>query len=379
MKHTRSKFFSGAIMLSIFLIAVSTIIYISNLNPNNESTLSSPPKIDAPDYLTSEETELGKVTEIKFKLANLGGRPLLLNKFRKNCACDNLGVKEGDEYVVLESLLLGPGESADVKLSQSIRGVIGKETVSSLSFATNDPARPEVFIPIRIPTLTAGAICIPKVIDFGTLIDGQKKELFFDVFDQNGENRAVERVACDIPHIIKPTFLLPSDCPNPPKSNLTRPFLGRVKLEIITKKPTVVQGVVSVFLQSRPGLPDSVQVAGTISSMVEFAPTCLILPKQSGAGPLYAGTCLIRSNFSEFSIRIINCPPDLSVDIDQSKVSCSHMLKISLKNQTKAAQFKNRTIFNIQMIGVFGDTKIPVNFPVTFEDPNDNSHFNTRK
>ncbi len=364
MSYLRGKFLSGIAGLSILAGIICGTVQLIEVSVNRKDLKSDPPKVEAPNYLDLEEAELGKVAEIKFKLANVGGHPLLLNKFRKNCACDNLGVKEGDEYVVLESLLLGPGESADVKLSQTVRGLIGKEAVSSLSFATNDPTRPEVFIPIRIPTVTAGVFCVPNVVDFGTLKEGQKKELFFEVFDRENEKISVDRVVCDIPELVRSTFLSSLECPNPPESNPARPFLGLVKLEVVAKRPVIIQGSVSVYLQSRPHLPDTVEIAGRVASMIEIAPASFILPKQSGSGPIYEGTCSIRSNFSEFSIRVTKCPPDLLVDFDPSKKNSNHLLKISHRDPSKIAQIKTNTKLKISFVGIFNGTEIPFEIPI---------------
>lgn len=265
------------------------------------------------------------------------------------------------------TLTIESGRVADMRLVQRVRWEVGHEVKSAVTFRSNDPARPEATVVVRIPTVTGGVSFSPTVVTTGTLqVGGAAFESFVDVLDRGGQERRVDSVTSSHPHLIRVRFQPAAECPHPPTDLDAGKFLGRVVITVSTDRPEAVDGTVRVYLADRLDRPDVVAVRGRVAGLIETAPTAVVLPRHSEAGVLYKSSCVCRSPFGmPFTLSVRDCPPELAVTLAGTDSAAFHPVTISVPTPDRLPTKGGEVTFRITLVARFGEQSHEFTIPVT--------------
>jgi len=315
-------------LTGLFLLLVSN----SGLKWQNYSLWA--PRLEAPDLVSLAEAEIGELWEAKFIVSNQGSQPLQLTNFRKGCACDVLGTREGETLLDLSTLNLKPGESAEIVFIQKVRGEIGKEMASLVAFETNDPSKPTYSISFRIPKITGGLLIVPEFIDLGILKEGQEIESVLELFEDQSTANEIAKIESTSPKAIKTRFVSINESPYRPIDRPGKRFLGRIFINTYGDTVGNIDYFIKVFVKSRSELPDKIAVHGTVSKNIAFYPETVVIPHRSELFSSFHFSCAARSSFKiPFTMKVNYCPPGFVVKVDSLTPSTVHTIKISVNDQ----------------------------------------------
>ncbi len=274
------------------------------------------PVLELPPPLDLGERELGETVVARFTVANRGGGELLIDQVRVNCACSGLEREVEGQFVRVESLRLGPNEQTDLVLRLSVRGQAGSAVRNGVLFRTNDPDYPEAAVTAVVSRITGGVTAKPASVAFGAVPVGGEARRVFEVRDTAAKTRAIKRVVSASPERFS-ARLLPQESPSESTAEEgSGALLGRVEVTLLTQQIGPADGEVLVYLDDAVRQPDAVLVTGRVVAVVAASPSSLVLPRSSGAGPVYFGECLCRSNTGKpLSLTLDSAPPGVSAVI----------------------------------------------------------------
>ena len=275
------------------------------------SLTGSAPVYDAPAAVDTGDAEVGELAIARLTIANRGGGELVLEDIRTNCSCTGLERIDGDNFVAVSELRLGPGETVAVAVRVSVRQATNAPIRYAVRFRTSDPTQPEASIVITVPRSLLGLSVTPTDITFGSVPVGSDVREVIAVYDPRAPTRRIERIAATSNRVV--ARVLPDD------ANLatdTRRPLGRVEVVVRTDRPGSVDESIEVILTGAGRQPDPVRVSGRVSSPVEVSPPSVVLPVASGSGPIDHCTCVVRSTRGEaLDIKVLAHPTFIAVDV----------------------------------------------------------------
>lgn len=296
------------------------------------------PRLEAPDFISLPEAEIGGLSEAKFIVSNQGNQPLQLTNFRKGCACDVLGTREGETWVDLTALNLKPGESSEIVFIQKVRGEIGKAMASLVAFETNDPSQPTYSVSFRIPKITGGLLIVPEFIDIGIIKEGQEIESVLELYEDQSNVNEISKIETTSPKNIKTRFVPTNDSQYRPAERPGKRFLGRIFINTYGESAGNIDYFIKVFVKSRSELPDKISVHGKVSKNIEFFPEAVIIPHRSELDSSFRFSCAARSSFQKpFTLKVRHCPPGFTAQVNSSSPNTIHTIKISVTDTNKFA------------------------------------------
>ncbi len=272
------------------------------------------PVLDCPATVELGEYEQGQQAVARFSVANRGGGELVIDQVRaNNCACSGLEREVEGEFVRVETLRLGRGEQAELSTRIGVRGQANGPMRNLLTFRTNDPTRPKADIAVVITRVTGGVFTVPTSVVFADVPVGTGARQVVEVRDFAVRPRKIQRVSSSDPDrlIVR---LLEAESPGPAEEQpAAGALIGRLEISARTHEVGPMDGTVLIHLDDASHPPDSVPVIGRVVPLVAIAPASVVLPRASGAGPLYFAQCACRSTTGKpLALELLEAPAGLS-------------------------------------------------------------------
>jgi len=303
-------------LLVILLAASIAAVWSVAWRSNRSAALSAPtgvPAIRVPESIDLGECEAGQVAASEFDIANDGAADLNIAGVRASCSCTGLETRQPDgQYSKVEALTIPPGERKKLVVRLAVNGPPGESLTSVVYFQTDDPARPEVTLAVRLRRIRAGAFSQPVTFTFGTASAGQSVFKVVDIVDAVSPSRAVDRVATSNPELVRLTRI------PVPEAEAAAPggrIVARVRIDVATDTPADIDERVNVWLVNEaPSSPVSIRVLGRVAAPVEFAPkTLVLLPTTGGAR---RGMFLCLTHGRPAIVRVVECPPEFTAHVE---------------------------------------------------------------
>ena len=295
------------ILLTASIAAVWGVAWYSN-----RAAPPGVPIIRVPESIDLGECETGQVATSEFDIANDGTADLNIAGVRASCSCTGLETRQPDgRYSKVEALTLLPGERKTLAVRLAVNGPPDVALTSTVYFQTDDPARPEVTLAVRLRRVRAGAFSQPVAFAFGTASAGQSVSKVVDIIDGVSPPRAVDRIGTSNPELIGLTRI------PVPEAEATTPggvIVARVRIDVATRTPADIDERVNVWLVNEaPSSPVSVRVLGRVAAPVEFSPKTLVLLPTTG--DVRQGTFLCLTNGRPATVRVVECPPGFTAHV----------------------------------------------------------------
>jgi hypothetical protein len=252
------------------------------------------PIIECPAVVELGEQEVERVATGHVVIANRGRDDLQLGDIRSSCSCSGLERELNGDLVRLQELRLGAGESADLLLRVAVRGTPGESNRTAVTFATNDPERPEVRVEAVISRITGGVSSSPRTVIFGTVSVGGSASQLVEVRDKASLPRSIKAVESTNPQGFTVRLLPASSRKGAPALPEEGSVIGLVEVTLKTEAPLVADGGILVSLDES-SRPKWVPVLGRVAPLVEVSPALVVLPRFSSTGAVYSAECLCRS------------------------------------------------------------------------------------
>jgi len=279
--------------------------------------LSSDPVIDYPAKLDLGEHELGDQAVGRFTITNRGGNELIVDEIQTNCSCSGMEREHDGQYQRLESVRLKAGESADLAMRVTVRGVpAGAEMLNLIEFQTNDPAHPRGRIEVVVSHVTAGFSIFPPSIFLGIVPIGAQVRHLLEVRDTAAIPRTIERVTSTMPDRLTVRLLPIEEMPVDNKPNPKGSLVGGIEMLVDTAMAGEIRGALEVHLAGEQRNPDLVHVVGKVVAPIEIMPALLVLPRKSTAGPVYSANSICRSTRGEpLTLTVESAPLGLTAEV----------------------------------------------------------------
>jgi hypothetical protein len=274
------------------------------------------PRLEVPASVVVEECERGEIVERSFDVRNRGGGVLTLDQFRTGCACTVLEQVEGEKSAPVRTLSLRPGERARLSFRMAVRVPPGKELSEAAYFRTNDPERPEVSVLLTIRRVRGGLLASPPALAFGEVSLGSKALKTITVRDPASRPRQVVGVDSTDPSVFRVRFVpdsLPGDATEAGAEGVR---LGQIEVEVISPRAGFFSGGIRFLHSGENSEGLVVPVTARVAAAVEATPAAVLLPRSSGAGPVFYTDVLCRSTAGlPLELMSEDIPPGLTASV----------------------------------------------------------------
>ncbi|GEM_PF-3433912 len=289
------------------------------------SVLKLQPMIEYPSQLNLGDHEIGEQVVTRFTITNRGGGELVIDNIRTNCSCTGMEREQDGEFYRLESVRLKGGESADLVMRLSVRGVPpGAAQQSIVEFRCNDPTQPIGRIEVLVPRVFGGVSAMPASVVIGTFPVGQEVRHVVEVRDTANPPRRIERITTSSPDRIITRLMSPADQAVETTPNAAGNLIGLVEVIVDTQKPGDFNDTIQIHLAGETRLFDSIPVVGKAVAAVEAIPSLLVLPLTSTSGVTYSGKCVCRSTDGKpLTLAVESVPDGLTAEILSNQDSSS--------------------------------------------------------
>jgi hypothetical protein len=258
------------------------------------------PAIEYPSRLDLGEHEIGEQIVAPFVIANRGGSELVIDQIHSNCSCTGMEQIQNGHYERVESLHLKAGDQVPLVMRVSVRGVpAGAKMLNLVEFRSNDPAQALGQIEAVVGPVSRGVSLSPAPVVFGTVPVGAEVRYVLDVRDTAVPPRAIERISSTRPSRVAVRLLPAAEGPRESESHPDGRVIGQVEVVVETGSPGEVNEAIQVQLAGEVRDPDAAAVVGRVAAALELLPSLLVLPRNSGGGPIYSATCICRSTNGE--------------------------------------------------------------------------------
>jgi hypothetical protein len=163
------------------------------------SIVSRDPVIDCPDAVDAGDQEVYSLAVARFRVANRGGKELLLNNIRTSCACTGFERELEGRLVRVGEVRVPSGQGVEITVRQAVNGPAGGSIRNAIYFSTNDPAVPEGRIILVVPRVRCGIDVHPWSIVCGTILAGTPVHHIVEVTDESPNPHQIERVVSSSP------------------------------------------------------------------------------------------------------------------------------------------------------------------------------------
>ena len=176
-------------------------------------------------------------------IANRGGGELVIGQIRSSCACGVLEQVVDGKLQPVGELRLKSGETAELVIRTTVRTVSAGDFQQSVSFATNDPSKPEGKITIVFRTLTGGVRLTPSVVQFGRVPLAKPLHLLVEVRDKDRQHQTVSTVTCANPELVSVRWIPADGNFDDEKDDR---LLGRIELTPATGEPHLLDTTATI-------------------------------------------------------------------------------------------------------------------------------------
>jgi hypothetical protein len=294
---------------------------------------SSGPVLEYDTLVDLGEQEYGQIARGYVNFTNRGQAIIVIDQIRSNCSCSGLERLEEGQWVKCDQIDIPPGGSEQLSVRVSVRGQTGGPVQNTITFRTNDTAKPDGEVEVRISKVM-GLSASPTSVVIGDLRPGSKRTQIVEVRELGATSTTtIERVSSTIPdvmaRVLPDSTGLRSSTDMGPRGKL----IGRVEIVAIGKDEKDVAGSIQIDVK-RGNVPTRISVAVSLSVVKQYSahPSVISLPRWSEQGAEYSATCLFRSHNREpVELVVASTPPGLSVNIDnRSKNAATRLISIRL-------------------------------------------------
>ncbi len=301
------------------------------------------PAVEYPETIDLGEHEKGEVAVGRFWIRNGGKGQLLVDQFRTTCSCAGLEREVNGRFIRLQSIQLDRGDQVELVVRVAVNAQPGHRQGASVSFRTNDPARPEGLIGVIVSQVNGGVITVPTTVIFGTVPVRSKRKQVIDVYDAAVQQRSIERVTSRHPERFEARLL-----PVPvQRSEGQRPLgemggllIGRFEVTARTEQAGPLDGEVEIYLAGEARPPDAIPVLGRVVECVEVSPSSLVLPRRSGPRLQYWGQVMVSSRDGKpLTVTVQSVPSGMLVEVSPVEGSqIRRLVRIEWKVQDRTGR-----------------------------------------
>ncbi len=294
------------------------LAYSGKFNRQWTILFRSGPVIVFPATLELGERELGELATASFTITNIGGGELLIDDVHMNCACTGLEKETEGRYTRVDSIRLGPNETADLRVRVSVQGAIGTLSRNTVRFRTNDAMYPEAAIEVITSKIVGGISCFPTGAIFGSVLVGESSKQLLEIRDGAIHPRTIVHAESANHEQVSIRLLPAINDERNANSSSNGLLVGYLEVTLNALSPGPVNTTIVFYLSDDPERKrSSIPVIGHVVDMVEVSPTLLVLPRMSSEGKVYYGTCLFRCTQGKpLALEIDSLPNGLFAKID---------------------------------------------------------------
>jgi hypothetical protein len=276
--------------------------------------------------LTQPDSEQGQTVTVTIPLGNRGRQELVIDQFRMDCACEDLGQWVGNQLQRVQALHL-PGQTAQELVW---RFEVPRQAIApfhkSVHFRTNDPLNPFATVTAHFPQLRGGLTVTPTQLLFGTLPQGAEGPLTLDLLDGGTIPRRLERIEISHPEQIH-VEELPA----------TAPALARLRVRLNTVRVASIDGEIRLLVGGTGKTSHiAVPIQGRVVAPIELLPSSATLPRRSSTGWLYSGQFLCRGwSADPLQVEAVTVPPGLHLEWLPATTTNARSFKLTWKPTTE--------------------------------------------
>ncbi len=254
---------------------------------------------------------------------NAGTGPLVLDQIRSDCSCHSVEVRRavGTSTRVGGLVEVAPGETVELILSLTPRGLNGLPPFTSLAFVTNDPTAAAVTVSVGIgckPALLAD----PPVLVFGDVLVGQTGTRTARLSSPSGSTA--------------PLSILLDD----PRFAATIREDGADRLLDVRARgesPGAFECGITV-VDDRAGKPVARLAAkGRFAEPIELSADTLYLPRGSSKGLVYEGVVTVTGVGGDVTVRVPAVPVGFTATAGDGRVTIRRTEPETLTAESRTA------------------------------------------
>lgn len=318
---------------------------------------SGPPRAQFPIQLDLGERAANETVVQPFFISNRGGEELVIDQVGSSCSCGVLGRTVGDRMEPIERLTVPPGGRVEVVVRLDTRVASAGNFAQTVTFRTNDPNRPEGRVTLTFKAFGASVRALPNSLPFSRVVVGTSVKQVVEVYDDDPRPQTVARVTSPDPERVTVNWL-PA---KPGERTDSGALLGRIEVVPAAVPARGLTGDVVVTFADERVRPLVVPISGSVVRRVEALPAALVLPRNTGAGPEFTGTCLVRDAEGRApELELVSAPPDLRAEVGPGTVRVTWTPGAGTGTVRHTVRLRART---------GGETET-VDIPVTCEHPN---------
>jgi hypothetical protein len=327
------------------------------------------PVIELPDVIDLGTRDPGPA-HVRFAVGNRGDKSLELSDIRTGCGCMSVQIAGSAQAGSITRLSVPPHASRDLILMVSLRAGEQSDFRTDITFATNDPQRPQVSLPCV--GLVAGSITAsPTHWLVGNVTPADRLKTSVEVRDTGRiAPCTIDRVTTSHPAVVRASL---KDRPTPVADSSPQPpgrLLAVAELELMPPgEPGEISVTVSFFESGRESPVVTVPVSGRVPARVTVVPAAVVLPRQTGSGPIDEMTVIVQSSGGEpFELAAKGTgesPPQLTVR-KESISTFTVTIRWPERNRPAPGGTSRQSV---TLTASFADAKTDVTIPVLYRTP----------
>lgn len=296
----------GRVVAGVAVVAVAVAAFLF--------ARTSPPLPPALIHQPSAELdpqEFGATAMAWLVLSNDGGGELVVGPFRTSCSCAGVEVERDGKFHRIDELRIPARSQAEVVVRIGVGAKPGMSQQVHVTFASNDPTRPESTFDVHIPRVLGGVYATPSAAIFGDAALGSADAQTVYVYDNGVKSRRIGSVRLSHPERFEVELVSPQPGVHEPQVHETAGQM--IAVARIRPKPGWVgplDGYFELAVAGETRLPDRVDVIGRILVPIACMPNVLSLPRFIAGKEEYRG---------EFEIAHRDGKPISSVTADEAQ------------------------------------------------------------
>jgi hypothetical protein len=240
------------------------------------------PILVCPETVSLGEQETECPVSAQFTIGNSGGSELVITGIRAACSCSGLDkIVDGRPERIAE-LRLNPGNSQKVAVRYFVTEPGGGSQENTVRFLTNDPLKPEFLVRLRIPKILGGVTALPKIIESGHVLAGEKIIKNIEVINQSILAYNVDRV--DHPDgtpWLKCNWTKSRGNENNPS------LLGTLQVIVEPHAVARLNSSIRIIFSEAKRAPLIVPITGEAIPLVDISPKEIVFPRRTESGNVY--------------------------------------------------------------------------------------------
>jgi hypothetical protein len=311
--------------------------------------------IDFPPVIELGPRERGDVVLAQVRLANRGGKELIVSDIQSSCACSGLERESNGQFVAVESLRIPPNGQVDLVMRVVVQGTPGLPVSTGMSFSTNDSSHPTAHIEAHVSEVRAGVITVPSSVAFGklqTYSDARQTVEVYGVSVKNPDNLSVRLVPLD--------ESVPRSAPRG-----LGVLIGMFEVTARTSHPGSLETEVEIFISGERSAPSLLPVSGRVVGPIEVVPSIIVLPRSTSVGPTFVAHCSCKSVAgTQLALSVQSASDGLTTEIaDCDGSECEKRVSIRWDGTLEREGKKGNRRY-VRLIGVTNGAEVIVEIPV---------------